>query len=189
MKRRSGTFQEFKDYTLAVARGERRVDPGEPKVWVERIEGEREEPAPDLIRGEGAPLTRSFSDLVQRHTNRDPAFAEALQRESIEPDGRKRGSIIVHVTRATDDQQARPVAVIETTVAEISAVLAAMGIAADEPVTIVIEHVEDTRVIRLSPADQRAVAEGRLNPPEPAPALQRAATLYRAIMRSSNGSD
>jgi predicted transcriptional regulator len=39
MKRRTGTFQEFKDYTLAVARGERKVDPSEPKVWVERIEG------------------------------------------------------------------------------------------------------------------------------------------------------
>jgi predicted transcriptional regulator len=39
MKRRTGTFQEFRDYTLAVARGERKVDPSEPKVWVERIEG------------------------------------------------------------------------------------------------------------------------------------------------------
>jgi predicted transcriptional regulator len=39
MKRRAGTFQEFKDYTLAVARGERRVEPGEPRVWCERIEG------------------------------------------------------------------------------------------------------------------------------------------------------
>jgi predicted transcriptional regulator len=39
MKRRTATFQEFKDYTLAVARGERKVDPSEPKVWVERIEG------------------------------------------------------------------------------------------------------------------------------------------------------
>jgi predicted transcriptional regulator len=40
MKRRTGTFQEFKDYTLAVARGERKVDPSEPKVWVEPIEGD-----------------------------------------------------------------------------------------------------------------------------------------------------
>src|SRR4051812_22236322 len=46
MKRKTGTFQEFKDYTLAVARGERRVDPSEPKVWVERIE-------PDNGVGEG----------------------------------------------------------------------------------------------------------------------------------------
>ena len=37
--RRTGTFQEFKGYTLAVARGEREVDPSEPKAWVERIEG------------------------------------------------------------------------------------------------------------------------------------------------------
>ena len=39
MKRRTGTFQEFKDYTLAVARGERQVEPSEPRVWCETIEG------------------------------------------------------------------------------------------------------------------------------------------------------
>ena len=38
MKRKAGTFQEFKEHTLAVARGERQVDPIEPKVWCERIE-------------------------------------------------------------------------------------------------------------------------------------------------------
>jgi predicted transcriptional regulator len=38
MKRRTGTFQEFKEHTLAIARGERRVEPDEPKVWIERIE-------------------------------------------------------------------------------------------------------------------------------------------------------
>ena len=41
MKRKTATFAEFKDYTLAVARGERRVEPGEPKVWVEPIKGGR----------------------------------------------------------------------------------------------------------------------------------------------------
>jgi len=39
MKRKAGTFQEFKEYTLAVARGERTVDPSEPKVWCEPVEG------------------------------------------------------------------------------------------------------------------------------------------------------
>jgi hypothetical protein len=38
MKTRTGTFQEFKEHTLAVARGERTVDPDEPKIWRERIE-------------------------------------------------------------------------------------------------------------------------------------------------------
>jgi predicted transcriptional regulator len=38
VKQRTGTFQEFKDYTLAVARGERRVDPGEPRIWCEPVE-------------------------------------------------------------------------------------------------------------------------------------------------------
>jgi predicted transcriptional regulator len=38
VKRKAGTFQEFKEYTLTVARGERTVDPREPKVWCERLE-------------------------------------------------------------------------------------------------------------------------------------------------------
>jgi predicted transcriptional regulator len=37
MSHRHGTFEEFKNYTMAVARGERPVDPREPKIWVERI--------------------------------------------------------------------------------------------------------------------------------------------------------
>ena len=32
---KSGTFEAFKDFTLAVARGERKVDPNEPKIWIE----------------------------------------------------------------------------------------------------------------------------------------------------------
>jgi predicted transcriptional regulator len=32
---RTGTFRQFKDYTLAVARGDRKVDPNEPKIWIE----------------------------------------------------------------------------------------------------------------------------------------------------------
>jgi hypothetical protein len=33
MSRRRGTFAEFKEHTLAVARGERSVDPMEPRLW------------------------------------------------------------------------------------------------------------------------------------------------------------
>jgi len=32
-KIKTGTFEQFKDYTLAVIRGERNVDPNEPKIW------------------------------------------------------------------------------------------------------------------------------------------------------------
>jgi len=39
MKHKAGTFKEFQAFTLAVARGARAVEPGEPKVWLERIEG------------------------------------------------------------------------------------------------------------------------------------------------------
>jgi predicted transcriptional regulator len=40
LRQRTGTFQEFKDYTIAVARGERRIAPGEPKIWSEPVEPE-----------------------------------------------------------------------------------------------------------------------------------------------------
>jgi predicted transcriptional regulator len=35
---KTGTFKEFQDFTLAVARGERKVDPHEPKIWIESRE-------------------------------------------------------------------------------------------------------------------------------------------------------
>jgi predicted transcriptional regulator len=40
MRRKVGTFEEFKKYTLAVVRGEQKVDPQEPKIWVERTEAD-----------------------------------------------------------------------------------------------------------------------------------------------------
>ena len=39
--------------------------------------------------------------------------------------------------------------------------------------------IEETEIIRLSVEDQRLLAEALLNPPEPAPALVRAAERYR----------
>ena len=33
---RTGTFLQFKDNTLAVARGGRKVAPNDPKIWIER---------------------------------------------------------------------------------------------------------------------------------------------------------
>jgi hypothetical protein len=100
------------------------------------------------------------------------------------------GSIHVRVIRITGENRDRQTRsseaeVIETTVADIAAVLTQHGIADDEPVTIVIEWAEDPLVIQLSPADQRAFADSVLNPPEPATALERAAALYRTIIRNS----
>ena len=34
-KYRQGTYQEFKKFTLDVVKGKRKVDPNEPKIWVE----------------------------------------------------------------------------------------------------------------------------------------------------------
>lgn len=44
--------------------------------------------------------------------------------------------------------------------------------------------IEETQIIRLSVEDQRAFAEAILNPPEPTPALKRAAARYRQLVKS-----
>ena len=40
VSRKTGTFEEFKDYTLAIVRGERAIDPREPTIWAERTEAD-----------------------------------------------------------------------------------------------------------------------------------------------------
>jgi uncharacterized protein (DUF1778 family) len=45
--------------------------------------------------------------------------------------------------------------------------------------------IEETEIIRLSVEDQRLLAEALLNPPEPAPALVRAAEHYRRLVHES----
>jgi predicted transcriptional regulator len=39
MTHKTGRFDEFRAMTLAVAPGERKPDPDEPKIWVEAVEG------------------------------------------------------------------------------------------------------------------------------------------------------
>ena len=36
MRTKTGTFQQFKEHTLGIARGERQHDPDEPRIWVEQ---------------------------------------------------------------------------------------------------------------------------------------------------------
>ncbi len=43
--------------------------------------------------------------------------------------------------------------------------------------------IEETQIIRLSVEDQRAFAEAILHPPEPTPALLRAAEAHRRLVR------
>ena len=43
-KKRVGSWSEFKAFTRAVARGERKVDPSEPKIWCEPVSAERDAP-------------------------------------------------------------------------------------------------------------------------------------------------
>ena len=37
---KTGSFQEFKEFTLGVVRGERKVDPSEPKIWIESADAD-----------------------------------------------------------------------------------------------------------------------------------------------------
>jgi predicted transcriptional regulator len=32
---KTGSFREFKEFTLAVVKGQRKIDPTEPKIWIE----------------------------------------------------------------------------------------------------------------------------------------------------------
>lgn len=45
--------------------------------------------------------------------------------------------------------------------------------------------IEETQIIRLSVADQRAFAEAILNPPPPSASLARAAEAYRTLIKAS----
>src|SRR5258708_24456221 len=45
--------------------------------------------------------------------------------------------------------------------------------------------IEEVEIIRLSPEDQRLLAEALLNPPPLAPALERAMEHYRRVVKAS----
>ena len=45
--------------------------------------------------------------------------------------------------------------------------------------------IEEVEIIRLSPEDQRLLAEALLNPPPVAPALERAMEHYRRVVEAS----
>jgi hypothetical protein len=78
MNRKSTTFGEFKDYTLAVARGERMVDPSEPKVWCERIGGDENEDKPGSVAAD--PESAHFVNSTLRERIVEHVFiGEALR--------------------------------------------------------------------------------------------------------------
>ena len=78
---RIGTFREFQDFTLAVARGERVVDPRDPKIWIERREGEAA--GENIVRFQsleaGAKLLSARNrDLLRLIAMRDPRSVSEL---------------------------------------------------------------------------------------------------------------
>lgn len=68
MKRKVASFTEFKDYTLAVARGERRVSPREPKIWYEAADASARSRRPVRFRSleAGAKLLSSKNRALLR---------------------------------------------------------------------------------------------------------------------------
>jgi predicted transcriptional regulator len=41
---KTGSFKEFKEFTLGVVRGKRKLDPSEPKIWVESADSSEDNP-------------------------------------------------------------------------------------------------------------------------------------------------
>jgi predicted transcriptional regulator len=66
VKQRTGTFQEFKDHTMAVARGERRVEPHEPKIWCEPIDAAAEQAVQFASLEAGAKLLSTKNRVLLR---------------------------------------------------------------------------------------------------------------------------
>jgi hypothetical protein len=76
MNRRTGTFEEFKDYTLAVARGERPVDPAEPKIWGEPTEDNSPLPSVSV----GAESSHYIHSMLRERIVEHVFVGKALQR-------------------------------------------------------------------------------------------------------------
>lgn len=97
MKTRTGTFEEFKEHTLAIARGERQVDPNEPRIWRQRIEDGRlghppAEPAPM-----GADNSHYIHSVLRERIVEHVFVGEALRQLW------KRGALDVEVLRSEFD--------------------------------------------------------------------------------------
>jgi hypothetical protein len=77
MKQRIGTFQDFKDHTLAVARGERQVHPGEPKVWSEAVAGDAE---PEQVAPHATDISHYIHSTLREKIVEHVFVGEALRR-------------------------------------------------------------------------------------------------------------
>lgn len=79
MSRKTGTFQEFKEHTLAVVRGERKIDSGEPKVWREQIKKDQsiEKLGPALLDAE---ISHSVHSILREKIVEHVFVGDALRR-------------------------------------------------------------------------------------------------------------
>lgn len=97
MKTRTGTFQDFKEHTFAIARGERQVGPDEPKIWRERIEHVGIGPSPDKSATTGTDISHYIHSTLRERIVEHVFIGEALRRLW------KRGALDVEVLRSEFD--------------------------------------------------------------------------------------
>lgn len=91
MSRRTGSFEEFKNHTLAVARGEREVEPDEPRLWSETRVGRRH------TRSLDPAASHYFQSTLRERIVEHVFVGEALRRLW------KRGALDVEVLRSEFD--------------------------------------------------------------------------------------
>jgi hypothetical protein len=94
MNRKSGTFQEFKDYTLAVARGQRVVDPSDPRIWHDASAPQQGDLSSELTLAEGSHYFHSsLRERIVEHVFVGDALRQLW----------KRGAMDVEVLRSEFD--------------------------------------------------------------------------------------
>jgi hypothetical protein len=97
MKTRTGTFEQFKEHTLAIARGERQVDPDEPKIWRERIKDGGLEHPPEEPAMMGTDTSQYSHSMLRERIVEHVFVGEALRQLW------KRGALDVEVLRSEFD--------------------------------------------------------------------------------------
>ena len=98
MRTRNGTFQQFKEHTLAIARGERLADPQESRRWVEQPLGRLKDYSTDDFEDTRRRIEET-EEWISQTSERRPGpgwdhVKERLRcdREAVEAELNRRGS-------------------------------------------------------------------------------------------------
>jgi predicted transcriptional regulator len=88
---KTGSFQDFKEFTLAVVRGKRKVDPHEPKIWVEsapeqraaRVQFQSLEAGAKLLSPKNRALLRLIADRRPKSVSELAALAHRAEQNLL----------------------------------------------------------------------------------------------------------